>query len=593
MWAVFALIGVAIILYASEKAPLELTSFGFIGAALLLFHFFPVTPPGGEGKLGARALLAGFAEPSLVAILSLLIVGQGLIRTGALEEPIERLTAAGVRWPALMIAFVFVLVAALSAFVNNTPIVIIFIPIVAAMAERYRRNTSQLMMPLSFAAILGGMTTLIGSSTNLLVAGSYETLMGRPLGFFDFTIPGLVLALTGLVYVRFVVPRIIGERENPDAQASGGQQYIAQWTIPPDGRLVGQRAVAGLFPTLRNITVRMIRRSDQEELPPFDDFTIKPGDTMVVAATKTALMDVIAESPAMQRRRESGQQMDPVLVEVVVPPASRMIGRNLKQIGFEYHTHCFVLGLQRRSRMLRSAMDEIRLEAGDVLLVYGDRLDISDLRNSRDVVLLEWSSHDVPMFWHAMRARLIFAGVVLSALVGLLPIVLAAILGAIAMIASGCINVRQAARAVDRRIALLIAAAIAMGTALHATGGDAYLAHGLISVFAKFGPAVTLSALFLAIAAMTNVVSNNATAVLFTPIAISTANQLGVDPMPFVFGVIFAANCSFASPVGYQTNLLVMGPGHYRFADFLKAGIPLVILLWLVYSLFAPWYFGF
>ncbi len=595
MWAVLALIGGTIALYASEKASMELISFGFIGAVLVLFHFAPI-PTGGNGSvIGARDLLAGFAEPALVAVLCLLIVGQGLIRTGALESPIQALTAAGINHPVLMLAFVFFLVAFLSAFVNNTPIVIIFIPLLTAMAERYRRNGSTLMMPLSYAAILGGMTTMIGSSTNLLVAGSYESLTGKPMRFFDFTVPGLVLATVGLLYVILVMPRLFGKKENKEQQTSDGRgrQYIAQWDIPKNGQLIGETAVAGLFPVLRGITVRMIERSGQTELPPFDGFTLQAGDRMVVAATKADLMNLLSFAPAMERRRQRGQEMDPVLVEVVVPPASRMVGRNLGQIGFEHQTRCFVLGLQRRSRMVRTAVNDIRLEAGDVLLIYGDRHDVSALRSSRDVVLLEWSSHDVPMVWHAKRARIIFGGVVLAALTGLVPIVIAAVLGAIAIVASGCLNIHQAARAIDRRIALLIAAALAMGVSLQATGGATFLAHGMIDLFSDFGPGVTLSAMFLIVAVMTNVISNNATAVLFTPIALSAAAQLGVDPKAFVFGVIFAANCSFATPMGYQTNLLVMGPGHYQFSDFLKAGVPLAIIIWLTYSAFAPWYFGF
>jgi len=595
MWAVFALIAVAIVFYASELASMELISFSFIAAALLLFHFAPIEGADGSAIIDARKLLSGFAEPALVAVLCLLIIGQGLIRTGALEGPIQSLTNAGINHPGLILAFVFLLVAILSAFVNNTPIVIIFIPLLTAMAERYRRNGSTLMMPLSFAAILGGMTTIIGSSTNLLVAGSFEAITGKPLGFFDFTIPGLLLAAVGLVYVIFVMPRFFTTREAGENQSSDGRgrQYIAQWNIPRNGRLVGEGAVAGLFPTLRGITVRMIERDGQVELPPFDDFTFQEGDTVVVAATKAELMNLLSVAPAMERRRERGQEIDPVLVEVVVPPASRMVGRNLQQIGFEHQTQCFVLGLQRRSRMVRTSMDDIRLEAGDVLLIYGDRQDVSALRSSRDVVLLEWSSHDVPTVWHARRARLIFASVVLAALSGLTPIVVASVLGVVAMVASGCLNIHQAARAVDRRIALLIAAALAMGISLGATGGADYLAHKMISLFADFGPGITLAAMFMIVAIMTNVISNNATAVLFTPIALSAAAELGVDARAFLFAVIFAANCSFATPMGYQTNLLVMGPGHYQFADFLKAGVPLVILIWLTYSFFAPWYFGF
>jgi len=229
---------------------------------------------------------------------------------------------------------------------------------------------------------------------------------------------------------------------------------------------------------------------------------------------------------------------------------------------------------------------------GDVALLLGREADVRALRDNHDVIMLEWSTHEVAARQHARRAGLVFAAVVALAASELLPIVIPAVVGAVAMLAAGCLNVRQAGRALDRRLIMLIPAALAMGQALQATGGAAYIAHHLVAGFAGFGPEVTLSALFLTVALMTNLISNNATAVLFTPIAIGVAGELGVAAMPFVHAVILAANCSFATPIGYQTNLLVMGPGHYTFGDFLRAGSPLVLLLWLAFSLFAPWYYG-
>ena len=243
--------------------------------------------------------------------------------------------------------------------------------------------------------------------------------------------------------------------------------------------------------------------------------------------------------------------------------------------------------------MIRARMDEIRLDAGDVLLVLGQATDVMDLRANRDVLLLERSTHELIDRSRSSRATLIFLTVIAVAASGLVPIVVVAVAGAAAMVTMGCLNVHQASRAIDRQVIYLVGAALALGTALEATGGAQFLAHLLVSTFGNAGPAVVLSAFFLLVAVFTNVLSNNATAVLFTPIALNVAAELGItDPSIFIYAVIFAANCSFATPMSYQTNLLVMAPGHYKFSDFLRAGLPLIALLWLTFSLFAPWYYG-
>jgi di/tricarboxylate transporter len=281
-----------------------------------------------------------------------------------------------------------------------------------------------------------------------------------------------------------------------------------------------------------------------------------------------------------------------LLAETVVAPGSRLSGRTIEMSALRSMTGCIVLGIQRQSRMIRMRMSDIRLEAGDVLLVSGSAAQVEALRLSRDVILLEGSTSEMPLTERAGRALAIFLTVVAVSATGALPISIAAITGALAMIPAGCLNIRQAARAFDRRIYLLIGSSLAMAAPLAATGGARYIAEGVVGLLNGQSPALVMSALFLLIAVMTNFLSNNATAVLFTPIAISTAEQIGVAPFPFIVTVILAANCSFATPISYQTNLLVMSPGHYRFADFTKVGFPLVLLIWLAYSLLAPWYYG-
>ncbi|MEO1406578.1 MAG: SLC13 family permease, partial [Pseudomonadota bacterium] len=266
--------------------------------------------------------------------------------------------------------------------------------------------------------------------------------------------------------------------------------------------------------------------------------------------------------------------------------------RTVELLGFRRLTRAVVLGIQRRSRMIRSQLNEIRLEAGDTLLLCAPADAFTELRQSKDIILLEWSSTEIPVTARAQAARLIALLTVIAAALEVVPILHAAVAGAVAMIMAGCLNIRQATRSLDLRIFMLIGAALAMGIALEETGAMMLIAHSIVELTSPYGIVAVLSAIFFTVAVLTNILSNAATAVLFTPVAISTAHELGVDPTPFVLAVIYAANCCFATPIAYQTNLLVMGPGHYKFSDYLRYGGPLVVLIWAVFTVVAPWRFG-
>jgi di/tricarboxylate transporter len=281
-----------------------------------------------------------------------------------------------------------------------------------------------------------------------------------------------------------------------------------------------------------------------------------------------------------------------VLTEAMITPESQLVGQNLDQIGFRYRYHCVALGIQRRSQMIRARVTEIRLEPGDVLLLQGRQEDIDALRGNADILLIEWTAIDIPAVHHARSTLLIFAAVIASAATGIVPIAVASLCGAGLMLVTGVLNIHQASRAIDRTIVMMIAAALALGASLQATGGAEFLADAMLAAVGDAAPAVVLSAFFLLVAVLANLISTKATAVLFTPIAVSIAHGLNVPPEAFVVAVVFAANCSFASPIGYQTNLLVMAPGNYRFADFVRVGTPLLIIVWLTFSLVAPWYYG-
>ncbi|MBJ27146.1 MAG: SLC13 family permease [Alphaproteobacteria bacterium] len=608
MWITLGIGALTILGYANRRFPLELTSIVILALLLLLFSFAPLNIEQNDKFLDASDLLSGFANPALIAVVGLLVIGQGMIRTGALDAVSELILRISRGSPSLAFAFTLCLALIVSGALNNTPVVIMFIPVLAALAERLGRGVGRIMMPLSFAAILGGMTTLIGSSTNLLVSGTMVELGLQEIGFFDFTIPGLVLAGIGILYVQFIAPRLLPERslDTKQLHSPSGKQFIAQFTIEDGSELVGQHAIGGFFPAFKDMTVLRLERDGRVVPPPYEDISLKSADVVVIASTRNALSNIVARARWFQislsgtdeipseDENKTDDRIKPgnLMAEAMVSPGSRMVGLPLEQIAFPVAENITVLGIQRRSRMTRGQIHQIRIEAGDVLLLQGRRDGLQRLRANKDVLIMEWSALELRAYHHARRATLIFAAVVVVSAAGIIPIYAAAISGAALMVATGALNIRQAARAIDRQIVLVGATALALTAALTKTGGATYLAEGILSILDGSSPAIILSIFFLMVAIFTNLLSNQACAVLFTPIAVGISVKLGVDPMIFVTAVILAANCSFATPIGYVTNMLVMTPGRYQFMDFVKAGVPLIITLWIGFSLFASWYYG-
>jgi len=601
MWGTYALIIGALILYVTEKLSIEATSIAIICILIGFFHLFPVLTPDGGNILSAERLLHGFANPALITVLALLVVGQGMVRTGVLDHVARGVIGIGGDRGWVSVTVVLVVVLVISAFLNNIPVVVIFIPVMQALADRLKRPTSKLMMGLNFAAVLGGMVTLIGSGTNLLVSSALLELGEEPFGFFDFTIPGLVVAAAGLAYVLFVLPHLLPERTSlaHRIMTRSPRHFFTQISVREGSRLVGASIVGGVINKLPDVRVRMVVRGERVMTPPYDDLIIEAGDLIIVAASRKALSSAMSQDPGIVNAAsmepggdDVANQGERVMAEVLVAPASSMAGLQLRQTGFQLRTRCLVLGMQRRSQMIRSRLSETRLQAGDVLLIQGEPEDIEALRADRNVVLMEWSTEEMPVVHHAKRAGLIFVGFVALAASGVFPVVGAAMLAAVAMVISGALNLQQASRALDTKVFTLIPAALAMGVAMQETGGAQYLAQTLTNVVSGASPMVILSAFFLFTAVMANIISAKATAVLFTPIAIGIAREAGVDPQAFAVAVVFAANCGIATPIGYQTSLLVMGPGHYRFSDYFRAGAPLIVLLWLVFTFFAPLYYG-
>ncbi|MGB1077154.1 MAG: SLC13 family permease, partial [Bdellovibrionales bacterium] len=514
----------------------------------------------------------------------------------------------------IILIFIFVLV--FSAFMNNTPLVILAIPLMQSLAHSAKISDSRVLMSLSFVAILGGMTTLVGSSTNLLVSSTLEEIGYDPLTFFQFFVPGAILAGVGFVYVLLIVPFILPNRKTMVEDLVEGKEFIAEIDVKEGVKLIGEECVNGEFPSLPDLKIKLIQRSGHLVLPPFEGYKIEVGDTLIISATRETLTNILARFPGvllskdqqehLERLHEANKEKDKeegadiensvenahILAEIMIPPGSRYIDMTVEQAGIRHTFGSVILGIQRRARAVRRRFSRVRLEQGDVLLVAGSRKDIYAMKESSDVVVLSGSKQDIPLAKKAPIAMAIFMGVIALAAFGVMSIPVASIIGAVLMVATNCLNVRQATRALDRKIFLLVGSMLALGTAMDATGGALAIADSILSLPIASDPLIMVGILFGLVAVSTNILSNNACAILFTPIAVNLAINLGVDPMIFAITVIFAANCSFASPIGYQTNLLVMGPGHYQFSDFMKAGIPLMIILWVTYIFIAKLYYG-
>ncbi|MEK9582608.1 MAG: SLC13 family permease, partial [Candidatus Puniceispirillum sp.] len=580
--------------------PMEITALGVVLILLFFFHFFPIIDQNGSNILPSSKILSGFANPAMLTVLALLVVGQGVVKTGILEIFSRHVLALSMDklWIATLISLITVLL--ISAFLNNIPVVIIFIPIMQGIAQRFHIPASKLLMPLSFVAVVGGMTTLVGSGTNLLVSNALIEAGFDGFTFFEFTLPGLLLAGTGLAYVTIIAPKFLPHRTSLSHRMRErlDQHFMAEMSINAESRLIGQSLGVCMFHELPDINVRMINRLGKTILPPFTGLKLREDDVIALSATRedlTKLMDSgygLTSAEGYRTNPNSHKKSDQIVVEMMITPSSSLVDNTISRTGFEYRHNCQVLGIQHHAHMIRSRMGQAKLAAGDLLLVKCDTETLRGLREDLDVVLVEFSVEELPNLKSANVSIFIFLSVVLSAAFGLVPIVISSFFGALAMVATNVISLQQATRALDFKVITTIAAALALGVAMEATGAATYLANLILSVTGTASPRVVLSTFFLMVALMSNIISTKTCAVLFAPIGLHIGAEIGIDPRIFAITIVFAANCAFATPFAYQTSLLVMGPGSYHFKDFLKVGSPLVILIWLVYSAFIPWYYG-
>ncbi len=593
----------SVVFYAIDKWSIIYKSVLILSFLLIFFSIFPFLDSDNNNLLGPKAILSGFSNLTLITVCSLLILGQGIVNTKALDPFINKIINIFEGKPQIIFIISLFLIVFLSAFMNNTPVVIIFIPVMQVIAQKLNHSVSRYLMPLSYAAILGGSTTLIGSSTNLLVANSLNSIENINIGFFDFIIPGSVMAFVGIIYI-LIFSKFLLKPRSPIAKELIGdekKEFIAQLKIHRESPLVGQKSEGGKFSGLENVKVLIIQRKEHAEHGPlFNDFELKSGDILVIATSQEALADIISkkigicgsEISKIRNKNTIDETDTQILTEAVISPSSSLVGQTIENSSFRYKFNCVVIGLQRKDRLIRNSMTEIPLETGDVLLIQGTKESIKNLRTKSDIIPLEWSTTNIIDKALPNKSIFIFFMVITLGIFEIFPLVVSALLGVICMIATNVLTTRQAMRAIDSNLLLLIVTSLALGKVILETGTANYLAINLANVLQNSEPIVILSCFFILVSIITNFISNNACAVLFTPIAIDFAQTVDMDPKILAISVIFAVNTSFLTPMAYQTNLLVMSPGHYKFIDYLKFGIPLTIVCWVTFTIFFSWYYN-
>jgi len=599
--AVLLLTVIALILFTREKIPLESSSFLVLISLTVGFEIFPFHLK--EGTLHAVDFFHGFGHEALVAVCALMIAGQGIVRTGALE-PVGRVLAK--LWkisPSISLLLTLLVGAFISAFINNVPVVVLFLPVLLSVSMRTGMPASSVLMPMGFATILGGTSTTIGTSTNLLVVSVAADMGLKRLEMFDFLVPAAIAGSIGIVYLWLLAPKIIPKREQPLTDTSP-RIFVAHLAILEGSSAEGKTVAEVIKMTDGAMKIKSVERGSDKLIMPLPSVMLRAGDHLIVRDTPERLKEFekILEGTLYPEDSEDKpvddehplKADDQQIAEVVVIEGSILQGRSLSAVRFADRYRLIILALHRVGKHLEKVYDEIvdiRLRAGDVLLVQGPREQIASLKKGKDFLVLD-ATMDLPFAQKAPLALLIMVGVVLTAALGLLPIAISAPCGALLMILTGCLKWRDATGALSAQVILIVTASLALGTALLKTGGADYLAQLFITLVGGASPILVISGLMLLMGILTNIVSNNAAAVIGTPIAISIAAQMGQPPEPYVLAVLFGANMSYATPMAYKTNLLIMNAGKYTFNDFIRIGVPLLLIMWIVLSCLLPIIYG-
>jgi di/tricarboxylate transporter len=586
---VFVVAGCAVVLFATEKLSVDVIGLLIMGSLLALGI---VTPEEG---------ISGFSNQATVTVAAMFIISAGLFKTGAVSYMGKLTTQVFKKNYWIGLITVMIGVGFFSAFINNTPVVAVFIPILLGVAKEIKVSASKLLMPMSFASMFGGVCTLIGTSTNILVSSIAEQSGQPPFSMFEIAPLGLIVFVVGMAYMLLIGIRIIPERrsEGDLIESFNLQEYIVEVVLLKNADSIGHTIKDAAIVKEIDVAIIGIQRGDEMIHVPDPEFVLQEGDVLRVRCDLEKFKKIQSRAGVLFKSQFKWSEADVEtgkiqLVEAVVGLGSEIVGKSLQDLRFYERFGAIVLAIRHRGKLMREKIADTKLSAGDALLLEAETDAYNQLRQNQAFVIISEIEQPSYRKGKLIPALLIVVGVILTATLGIAPIVVSSIIGAILLVLVGCLTIEEVYQSIHWRIIFLLAGVLSLEAAMENSGAAPLISSTIISVVSRWGGLVALlSAFYLMTFIFTELMSNNATAALLTPIAIATAKTLQVSPRPFLVAVMFAASASFMTPVGYQTNTLIYGPGHYRFADFLRVGTPLNLLFWLVSSLLIPYFWEF
>jgi di/tricarboxylate transporter len=582
---VLAILVGAVVLFISEKFPIDFVGILVLGALL------------GLGLVTPEEGISGFSNPATVTVAAMFVLSAGLQKTGAASS-LGRLLVRYGRNHFMALVVVMGSVGVISAFINNTAAVAVFIPLVMILANRRKIAASKLLIPLSYASQFGGVCTLIGTSTNLLVSSISEQAGHGAFSMFEFSRLGLILFVAGTAYFLLFGRWLLPEREAQELSSTFQLgEYITELRVGAGSPLVGTSVQESRLGQDHDVTVLRLLHGEEKIWAPLRQ-PMAEGDVLLVRGSIQELMRLGATANLelnveFKLRDETLQAGDQRLVQALVAPGSRLVGHTLKDLDFRSRYKALVLAIQRRGEPIRDKLNTVRLGLGDALLIQAPEAQIQRLRSDESFIVLDQVDEPGSRRRKVPIVLAIITAVVSLAALDVLPILVAALLGCLALVLTRCIALDEAYQAVDWKVIFLLAGILPLGIAMEKSGAARLVSESALGMVGALGPVAVLAVLYLVTAILTEFMSNNAASVLLAPIAISTALQIGVDPRPLLMAVTFAASTAFATPVGYQTNTMILNPGGYRYADFLRAGLPLNILFWILSVIFIPRFWSF